>query len=163
MIFRILLLLAMLTTLLGCSADGKDRKLSAISDPCQSLGSNYVCEVQFERVYVNSELLAGRNIKLDGIIVVGMDALGHEEMAIFPSAERANLCNLIYALRLKSDDKAIVEEVRLSSGMHVQVAGKFNPGNARNDFWGEINLIRPPSLISGVKHDLSCLNMTTKK
>lgn len=130
-----------------------------VSGICASASADHVCAVPFEAIYSQREVLTNRAIRLDGVLVVGIrpEPPGSETpvMLLFPSMERARICNPEFAVELMPSSKEIANELRNASGGFVSVAGRLQPSSKGH--WRQMEIKVPPALINSEKGDFQCM------
>jgi len=126
---------------------------------CASVGANHVCAVPFEAIYAQREVLTDRAIRLDGVLVVGVrpEPPGSQTpvMLLFPSMERARICNPEFAIELVPSSEEIANELRNASGGFVSVAGRLQPSTKGH--WSQMEITTPPALVNSEKGNFQCM------
>lgn len=126
---------------------------------CADAKADYICAVPFEAIYSEREALTDRSIRLDGVLVVGLrpEPPGSEVpvMLLFPSIERAKICNAQFAIELVPSSAEIAIALRSADGGFVSVAGPLHP--SRKGHWGEMKIKVAPALIGGEKRKFECM------
>lgn len=128
---------------------------------CDGAEADHVCLVPFEALYFDREHLMGRNVRLEGVLIVGAtpEPPGSEEpvMLLFPSMERASICNPQLALELLPASAGIVAELRDAHGTYISATGRLQP--SKRGHWSEMQITRPVSPISSAKGDFYCMSV----
>lgn len=128
---------------------------------CDGAEAGYVCLVPFEALYFDRGYLEGHHLQLEGVLIVGTrpEAPGSEEpiMLLFPSMERAAICNPKLALELVPESANSAAELRDAHGTYISVTGRLQP--SKRGAWSEMQLVRPVSPISSAKGEFSCMSV----
>jgi hypothetical protein len=139
----------------SCGQTGRQESVSV----CENAGADHVCAVPFEVVYSGREALIGRNVRLEGVLVVGVrpEPLGSEipVMLLFPSMERARICNPKFAIELVPAVSGVANELRDANGGIVSVAGRLT--SSAKGHWGELKVEARPALVFSEKSDIRCM------
>lgn len=127
---------------------------------CDGTEAGHVCLVPFEALYFDRAHLAGRHLQLEGVLIVGTrpEPPGSEEpiMLLFPSMERAAICNPKLALELVPESANNAADLRDAHGTYISVTGRLQP--SKKGLWSEMQLVRPVSPISSVKGEFYCIS-----
>lgn len=128
-------------------------------DICGSTDASHVCTVPFEAIYSHREVLANRNVRLEGVLVVGIrpEPPGSEipVMLLFSSMERARICNPELAIELVTASAEIANELKNASGGFVSVTGRLQP--SAKGHWGQMEITVPPALVNSEKGNFQCM------
>lgn len=128
-------------------------------DICSNVSAGHVCAVPFEVMYAQRETLSGRLIRLDGVLVVGVrsEPPGSETTValLFPSMERARMCNPEFAIELLASSKQVADDLRNASGRFVSVVGRSRP--SPRGHWSQLEVMTPPALVSSEQEDFQCM------
>ena len=139
----------------ACSQNGRQE----LAGVCEHAGANHVCDVPFEVVYSGREALIGRNVRLEGVLVVGVrpEPPGSEVpvMLLFPSMERAKICHPKFAIELMPAVGGVANDLRDAKGGIVSVAGRLT--SSAKGHWGELKVEARPALIFSDKSDIRCM------
>lgn len=148
-----LLLLAALFAAVSCQqVNGRE------ADVCKGTDKTHVCSVPFEVVFSDREALIGRNVELQGVLVVGTrpEPPGSQTpvMLLFSSTERAKICSPEFAIELVAS-KEVVRELENINGSTVSVAGqlKLSP----RGHWSQLDVVTAPTLLHGEKGRFECM------
>lgn len=151
----LLVVIIVLATTISCDRVGSN----ANSGVCASTNVEHVCTVPFEAVYSQRETLFNRSIRLDGVVVVGVrpEPPGSKTPVIllFPSIERARICNSKLAIELVPFSKEIDNALKNANGEFVSVAGLLRQSSKGN--WSQMEVTTLPALISSEKYDFQCM------
>lgn len=144
---RVCLFLAVLgLCAISTSCNGADSNPERL---CRNLNQNQICGLPFEAALLKRGELLGRNIRVAGFLVIGVESeppgSSRPVMLLFPSLERANLCDLNSALELTDSTGKIYEKMKQNNGAGVSVAGKFDFSSGK--YWAKIDMSSEPSLI----------------
>lgn len=128
---------------------------------CGSTEQNHVCALPFEVTYSHREALTNRNVRLEGVLVVGVrpEPPGSENpvMLLFPSMERARICSPEFAIELVTASAEITSELRDASGGVVSVAGRLEP--SEKGHWSQLEVADSPALISSERGGFQCMTL----
>jgi hypothetical protein len=149
------LLTTAIATALAVSCD----RIEDVPSICQKSDVSHVCLVPFEALYTQRDNLAGQLIRLDGVLVSGArsEPPGSElpVILLFPSVERAEMCNPGLAVELLTTSEKVLDGFRKADGGFVSVVGKLQ--QSHRGHWSQMQVVSAPTLISSEQHDLSCM------
>jgi hypothetical protein len=124
--------------------------------PCDDVDARHVCSVPYELLYSDRSALLGKNVRVEGVLVVGTSHFlpGAREPAVylFASPERAQACTLEHAVRVAPMTVDVMEEFAAHDGWRVSVAGHLR--RAGTNAWVELQTHRGPSLTTGEQLEL---------
>lgn len=139
----------------SCSQFGRDESAGV----CGSADNNHICAVPFEEIYAHRDAFTERNVRLEGVLAVGVrpEPPGAEipVMLLFPSMERAKICNPEFAIELVTESSEIENELRSASRGFVSVAGRLQPSTKGH--WSKMEITTPPALINSEKGNFQCM------
>lgn len=131
------------------------------TDICEGVDTKHVCALPFEAVYSYRQVLVDRDIRLDGALVIGIrpEPPGSQTpvMLLFPSMERARICNPAFAIELLTTSDEIVNELREANGGFVSVAGRLQPSSRGH--WSQLDVAVSPISLSSERWDLNCMSV----
>jgi hypothetical protein len=143
--------------ILATASCGKTRANND-SDICATEDQNHVCVAPFAALYSHRQALVGRNIRVEGVVVVGVrpepPGSSIPVVLLFPSAERARLCNPELAVELVAS-RDLADELSVVSGGFVSVAGKLQL--SQKGHWSELVVTAAPSLLGGERGEFACM------
>lgn len=150
-----LLLLPVIILAASCQHDKR-----GLDDVCGSGEAQHVCAVPFEVAYAHRGALIDRNIRLEGVLVAGVrpEPPGSKApvVLLFPSTERARICNPGFAIELVSASSEIASQLVDAGGGLVSVAGRLK--RSEKDHWAELEVMTAPALISSDREDFDCMS-----
>lgn len=128
---------------------------------CDGTEADHVCSVPFEALYFDREHLTNRNVRLQGVLIVGTrpEPPGSEEpvMLLFPSMERASVCNPQLALELLPASARIAAELRDAHGTYISLAGTLQP--SKRGHWSQMEITTSVSPSNSAKGEFYCMSV----
>lgn len=146
-------LMAVIMSVAACQRDELDAH-----DVC-GVDDDRVCHVPFEVVYSHRILMYERDVGLDGVLVVGVDleppGATKKMYLLFPSSQRARICNPVSAIRLVPASDEIADELSEAAGGMVSIVGRMKASN--QGYWGEMLVSTEFTLIESDKEAFECM------
>lgn len=126
---------------------------------CKRTKVSNVCRVPFEAILADRDAYVGRDIQLEGILLVGtrenLRGVGDEIALLFASEEKLKTCNLHFAIRILPSTKISIAGLRGMTGRLVSLAGEFSSGDGTN--LGTLKAEIPPSIYNLEVIESACM------
>jgi hypothetical protein len=128
------------------------------ADFCKEISGKKICDVPFEAVYSNRSDLIEKRISIDGVLLAGVggEFASVPTVLLFPSVEKAQVCDHAFAIEIVVDSKSLFDKLKISSGKIVNISGVLR--RSGNGHWATLEITREPSILQE-RHELypTCL------
>jgi len=109
-----------------------------IDDVCGYGKEGALCKIPFDLVYTHRKSFVGRKIQLNGFLLAGSQfessSSNESLILLFPSTERAEICEIRYAIEIFPDSDQMLNELIGLSGWVVSISGEFHR-NLTGHYW----------------------------